>query len=130
MNEVDKDLDEFDSYDKTGYIQVKQRLIQLRKAIRKHRDQCGDDRCWLDDEELYAMLPEGKGTADTRLNDPAVMLECCKQYIQHRHNPAVPYVSPQREIERLKKEISDLNYKLFKAESKIEYYEDDSEPLI
>lgn len=28
----------------------------LESAIRKHRDQRGDDRCWLDDEELYKTL--------------------------------------------------------------------------
>ncbi len=32
------------------------RVIELEAAIRTHRDERGDDRCWLDDNELYAVL--------------------------------------------------------------------------
>ena len=31
----------------------------LRSAIRLHRDEKGHDRCWLDDQRLYSILPEG-----------------------------------------------------------------------
>ena len=31
----------------------------LQSAVRRHRDERGDDRCWEDDERLYAALPEG-----------------------------------------------------------------------
>lgn len=34
------------------------KLEQLQKAIREHRDQRLDDRCWLDDQKLYAVLGE------------------------------------------------------------------------
>lgn len=74
-------------------------IERLRNAIRAHRDQRGDDRCYLDDDVLYAVLPEGRGLADTRLHDPAVMLANCRRYIAHRHDPSVPYISPQRHIE-------------------------------
>ncbi len=72
----------------------------LQAAIRKHRDQGGDDRCWEDDDSLYAVLPEPN---PRRVNDcsPERMLENCKRYIASRHDPSTPYVSPQREIERL-----------------------------
>lgn len=30
----------------------------VRAAIRYHRDQKGDDRCWVDDERLWALLPD------------------------------------------------------------------------
>lgn len=73
---------------------------QLRTAIRSHRDQRGDDRCWQDDETLYAVLPEGF-TAPAR--DSSVELANCQRYIACRHNPGTEYVSPQREIERLRK---------------------------
>lgn len=74
-------------------------------AIRKHRDQRGDDRCWLDDEELYRVLPEGY-VAPYR--DSSVELDLCRQYIACRHNPNTVYVSPQRRIEELELEVSKL----------------------
>lgn len=37
-----------------------ERIEELETAIRTHRDQRGDDRCWLDDVELYAVLHEDK----------------------------------------------------------------------
>lgn len=77
-------------------------------AIRAHRDQRGDDRCFLDDDALYAVLPEGKANADTRLCEPDVMLANCRRYIEQRHDPALPYVSTQREIERLEAEVRAL----------------------
>ncbi len=70
----------------------------LLAAIRKHRDQRGDDRCHLDDGELYAVLPEG----DTRPpQDTAVTLENCERFIRCRQQGR-EYVSPEREIERLR----------------------------
>lgn len=78
---------------------------KLLQAIRKHRDQRGDDRCWMDDEELYAALPEGY-TPPAR--DTAVMLKHCERFIVCRENPKTEYVSPEREIERLKGVIDSL----------------------
>jgi hypothetical protein len=76
---------------------------RLRAAIRTHRDQRGDDRCWLDDEELYRALPEGH-TPPAR--DSAVELALCEKFIACRHNPATEYVSPQRRIEELEAELA------------------------
>lgn len=78
----------------------------LRAAVRKHRDQRGDDRCWLDDEELYQALPEGY-TPPAR--DSAVELANCQRFIACRQNPATQYVSPEREIERLRVENARLH---------------------
>lgn len=75
----------------------------LESAIRKHRDQRGDDRCWMDDEELYRSLPEGY-TVPAR--DSSVELAACERFIQCRHNPGVEYVSPQRRIEELEAVIA------------------------
>jgi hypothetical protein len=80
------------------YREVMRRIDQLEAAIRKHRDQRGDDRCWLDDEELYKTLPEGY-TPPKR--DSSVELKMCEKFIHCRHNPATTYVSPQRRIEEL-----------------------------
>ena len=38
--------------------QLKEEVIKLRSAIREHRDQIGDDRCWVDDIALYKKLPD------------------------------------------------------------------------
>lgn len=73
-------------------------VARLETAIREHRDACGDDRCWMDDEELYKVLPEGY-TPPTR--DTTVELDLCRKFIASRQHPATVYVSPQRHIEEL-----------------------------
>ncbi len=80
-------------------------VLRLRQAIRNHRDQKGDDRCWMDDEELYKVLPEGYVPPE---RDTTVELKLCEKYIQCRRNPKTKYVSPQRRIEELEKEVKDL----------------------
>ncbi len=71
----------------------------LQAAIRRHRDERGDDRCWQDDETLYGVLPEGF-TPPAR--EVAVELVRCAKYIACRRNPKTEYVSPQREIDALR----------------------------
>ena len=81
------------------------RIAALETAIREHRDQRGDDRCWMDDEKLYNILPEGY-TPPKR--DCRVELKFCERFIATRHNPGTTYVSPEREIEALKTEVENL----------------------
>ncbi len=59
---------------------------RLRAGIRSHRDQRGDDRCWLDDEKLYGCMPEGI-PARTAL-DPELMLPNCQRFIETRVHPS------------------------------------------
>jgi hypothetical protein len=61
----------------------------LVNAIRKHRDQRGDDRCWLDDEELYTVL--GEPQPNTRLVPKEQFLSNCSRFWEHRQNPNQPY---------------------------------------
>lgn len=59
------------------------RIDTLEAAIRTHRDQKADDRCWMDDKVLYETLgpvPEGCNV----ICDPTKMLENCKRYIAVR----------------------------------------------
>lgn len=86
-------------------LEVKQQRDGLRDAIRKHRDQKGDDRCWMDDELLYQTLPEGYMPPK---RDSSVELKLCEQYIKCRHHPGTEYVSPQRRIEELEEEVEKL----------------------
>lgn len=88
-----------------NYQSLLEEVLKLRQAIRTHRDQRGDDRCFLDDETLYQSLPEGY-TPPAR--EVAVELENCKRFLECRRNPATEYVSPQREIERLQSEVDKL----------------------
>lgn len=81
-------------------VELQEEVETLRAAIRKHRDEKGDDRCYLDDYELYKVLPEG---FEPPKYCTAVELENCKRYIASRQDPNIEYVSPQREIERLTK---------------------------
>lgn len=97
--------------DRMDWLMERQREVfakyqRLLVAVRKHRDQRGDDRCHLDDGELYgelyAALPEG----DTRpARDTAVTLENCQRFIACRQQGR-EYVSPQRRIEELEAAIS------------------------
>ena len=80
-------------------------FLKLEQGVRTHRDQRGDDRCWMDDENLYKLLPEGY-TAPKR--EVAVELELCKKYLQCRRNPATTYVSPQRRIEELSEKLYEI----------------------
>lgn len=78
---------------------------KLYAAIRKHRDERGDDRCWMDDERLYQVLPEGYTPPE---RDCYVELINCIQFQRCRRNPATEYVSPQRRIEELEAEVARL----------------------
>lgn len=103
-------------------------IEKLRVAIRKHRDQRGDDRCWLDDEELYKVLPEGYTPPE---RDTSVELHNCEQFIACRHNPATVYVSPEIEIARLREEVATLKKELaeFTAKEGLLNSERSPEPL-
>lgn len=80
------------------------RALHAEAAIRRHRDYRGDDRCHLDDGELYAALPEG----DTRpAREVAVTIENCHKYVECRQHGR-EYVSPQRRIEELELEAAQL----------------------
>jgi len=85
-----------------GYIEIVGKLEELRDAVRAHRDARGDDRCWMDDEELYKALPEGFVPPK---RDTAVELSNCLKFVASRQNPATEYTSPEREIERLRAEL-------------------------
>ena len=58
-------------------------VMNLRNGIRKHRDQKGDDNCWLDDFALYGLLPE-KIKADPQLPDKELMMVNCSRYYDCR----------------------------------------------
>lgn len=59
-------------------------IMKLREGIRKHRDQKGDENCWLDDQfYLYGLLPE-KINAEPQLPDKDLMMLNCSRYYDCR----------------------------------------------
>src|SRR5262245_65608880 len=84
---------------------LRREVKQLQDAIRKHRDERGDDRCWLDDRDLYSILPEG---FTPPAEDSCVELDRCRAYIASRHDPATSYLSPQRKIEALEAKFEEM----------------------
>jgi len=63
-------------------------LIAIRHAIRTHRDQVGDYRCWVDDEVLYhRFLPELEGYTAI-LPSSGEFHSFCVAYYEKRQDPA------------------------------------------
>ncbi len=58
-------------------------VAKLRETIRYHRDQKGDDNCWLDNKVLYNALPE-KIDASPELPDKQLMMINCSKYYDCR----------------------------------------------
>jgi hypothetical protein len=78
-----------------GLRQLEAENKKLKEAIAKHRDQKGDDRCWLDDQELYSVL--GDQVAQTALPSKEVFLGNCAKYFECRQNPAETYFSKENQ---------------------------------
>ena len=66
---------------------LQEEVIKLRSVIRYHKNQKGDDRCWVDDLRLYEALPEGADGHDSTLPTEEVFLENCKRFCRSRQVP-------------------------------------------
>ncbi len=63
--------------------QHRESIRKLRSAIRNHRDQKGDDRCWVDDYSVWALLKDSPG--EPRTPPPfAEAMRCCRSYWTYR----------------------------------------------
>jgi hypothetical protein len=82
----DQDVEWFDR------MKLKSEIKRLRNAIRQHRDQKLDDRCWMDDYELYEVLPEGidPSYVDLRLLPKEEMRRNCDRFIECRTTSLTP----------------------------------------
>ena len=80
MHEIDHDLV---SLDRSA---LQQEVSRLRQGIREHRDAKGNDRCWIDDADLYALLPENVA-ADTELPRREEFLRNCEKFYETRQCP-------------------------------------------
>lgn len=90
------------------------RIQELDQAIRNHRDARGDDRCWLDDIELYKMLGESEVPEAMKLSlpDKEAFLGRCAAYWEHRQKPGS---EPWKTVEALEKRIAELAEMLNRA---------------
>ena len=65
-------------------------VSRTRLAIREHRDQVGDYRCWVADEVLYhSILPELRGMSP-ELPDFSEFMKRCEAYHAKRQDPSEP----------------------------------------
>lgn len=102
-------------------VSALERIRQLENAVKKHRDQKGDDRCYLDDLELYKVLYDNV-EPDLALPSKEVFLKNCERYFECRKNPnAEPIVDNIQgrwmtrlellEIEQMKRKLKEYDNK-------------------
>ena len=89
---------------------LSQEVERLKAAIAEHHAQKADDRCWEDDDRLYAAF--GLQPPDRRVGDPEAMLENCKRFIKQRCEGGGPWKS----YAELEAENAELKAKLAAAE--------------
>lgn len=63
--------------------QLRQLIMKLRHAIRRHRDAEENARCWHNDLQLYGALPEQK-PAGKMLGPEEELLRNCRRYIRRQ----------------------------------------------
>ncbi len=66
-----------------GEDKMKDRVIELRRVIRYHRNQVGDDRCWVDDYLVWNSLPETKQVVRLPTYDEG--MRKCRLFYQNRN---------------------------------------------
>jgi len=66
-----------------GAAQLRAAILERRRVIRYHRDQRGDDRCWLDDYLVWAMLEDTPAEPAT-LPPYDQMMQKCGDFFNHR----------------------------------------------
>ncbi len=78
---------------------LEQEVARLRAAIAEHRAQKADDRCWLDDLKLYAVLDD-EVEPDNRVGDKYLMLANCARFIDRRCEGGewTSYIELEREL--------------------------------
>ncbi len=67
--------------------QLRELVLRIRGDIRWHRDQRGDDRCWLDDIKLYENLPGYINPYSQRVPPKVEFLRLCGVFQSNRQVP-------------------------------------------
>lgn len=79
--QIDHDIDNM------GLRQLRAELLDIRRDIRWHRDQVGDDRCWLDDLKLYTHIPGYLEPYANGMQSRRSFMMLCKRFYENRQNP-------------------------------------------
>jgi hypothetical protein len=74
-----------------------ERVETLEAAIQRHRDLRGDDRCWMDDVVLYAVL-DPSANPDFVLPPKCEFLKSCDRYWEQRQTDAEKDVSRRSDM--------------------------------
>lgn len=90
------------------------RIDKLEAAIRQHRDQKADDRCWEDDQRLYEVLGEPFKVVNN-VGDKVAMIKNCIRFIETR---CVGGLWPT--YVELEAQVNSLNKRAQLAEEKLE----------
>lgn len=79
---------------------------RMKAAVVKHHSQKADDRCWLDDDELYAAF--GLPPADFAVGDKKAMLSNCERFLDKRCTGGTwpTYAELEQTIENLKRGVT------------------------
>ena len=87
--------------------QLKAEVLRLRVGIRSHRDQRLDDRCWMDDIELYDLLPEkaDPNFVDLRQLPKETMMHNCDLFTTCRRTE----LSPEEAVAAYRRKLTDID---------------------
>ncbi|MDP3725869.1 MAG: hypothetical protein Q8R36_01590 [bacterium] len=65
---------------------LKKEILELRSVIREHRDQIGDDRCWINDLRIYKAVPDNAPII-TNLPPKEIFVGHCSHFWDTRQCP-------------------------------------------
>lgn len=78
---------------------LEERVNDLETAIRSHKDNYGDDLCWLNDKKLWILLPEYKEedllNISNSLPQKDEFLSNCSRYHESRRE-GIKYIAIQK----------------------------------
>lgn len=110
LTQENKDLKAILEETRKLYDKVVAQAFKYAQAIREHRSQRLDDRCWLDDQDLYRVLGDGN-LGDNSTPPMEEMLKNCKRFLEQRCNPGnwPSYQELERRIALMKEDLRVTN---------------------
>lgn len=79
------------SLEQLTIVELRSAITERRKQIRNHRDQKGDDRCWIDDYQVWTMLDDTPPEPTEPLPFDEAM-KCCQDFYVWRRSETVDAV--------------------------------------
>ena len=79
---------------------MRSQIIEFRQVIRYHRDQKGDDRCWVDDYKVWNLLAETRQVLRLPMYDEG--MRKCRLFFKYRNSdsadtlPADAVLDPEK----------------------------------